>query len=54
MKKSEKALLYYQQYDNLIRFLKMEGAYLNHIRPQYLLSFAEFYSYIKQIPKEEK
>jgi hypothetical protein len=32
----------------------MEGAYLNHTRPQYLLSYGEYVSYAKQVPKEER
>ena len=54
MKRSERAMVLFKQYDDLLRFLKMEGAFLNHTRPQYLLSYGEYVSYIKQRPKEDK
>ena len=39
----------YKQYDDTIRTLKQEGALLNHIRPEFLLSYNEYLTYIKQI-----
>ncbi|EAR97253.2 flagellar associated protein (macronuclear) [Tetrahymena thermophila SB210] len=53
MKRAEKSILLFKQYDEIIRYLKAEGALLNHIRPQYLLSYNDYHSYIKQLPKEQ-
>ena len=39
MKKSEKIEIILRQYENLIKYLKENGALLNTIRPYYLLSF---------------
>lgn len=39
------------QYDELIRSLKIEGAMLNHIRPEYLLSYADYISFVKSLPE---
>lgn len=35
----------------MIRSLKTEGALLNHIRPEFLLSFPDYNAYIRQLPK---
>jgi len=33
--------------------LKIEGAHLNHIRPEYLLSFADLNTYLSALPQEK-
>lgn len=37
----------YNQYCELIKILKMEGAQLNHIRPEYLLSLNDLNLYLQ-------
>lgn len=37
----------------MIRILKIDGAMLCHIRPQYLLAFNDYHAYIKSLPAEE-
>lgn len=43
----------FNQYNELIRMLKMEGAHLNHIRPEYLLSFSDLNLYLGNLPEEK-
>lgn len=33
VKRAEKALLLFKQFDDILRYLKADGALLNHIRP---------------------
>jgi hypothetical protein len=47
MKKIDKMTILLKQYTDLIKYLKENGALLNHIRPQYLLSFADHNSFVK-------
>lgn len=47
MKKIDKTEMLIKQYIDLIKHLKESGGLLNHIRPQYLLSFADYNSYMK-------
>ena len=42
----------FKQYDEMIRTLKIEGALLNHIRPEYLLSYPDYLAWLKTQPKE--
>jgi hypothetical protein len=35
----------------MIRALKTEGALLNHIRPEFLLSYPDYNAYMRQLPK---
>ena len=49
-KRLERIRLVHKQYDDLIRYLKENGALLNTIRPQYLLSFSDFNTYLKSNP----
>lgn len=51
-KKSEKLPLLLKQYEELLRYLKENGALLNNIRPQYLLSFSDYHIYIKSQKNE--
>lgn len=46
----------YNQYSELIKMLKMEGAQLNHIRPEYLLSISELNLYLQEAltPEQKK
>lgn len=37
----------------MIRILKIEGALLNHIRPEYLLSYPDYLAWLKIQPKEK-
>ena len=37
-----------KQYEDIIRFLKENGALLNTIRPWYLLSYSEYHMYLNQ------
>lgn len=53
MKRSDKVQKLYKQYDELIRTLKTEGALLNHIRPEFLLSYFDFILYVKSLPTEK-
>lgn len=39
----------YNQYCELIKMLKIEGAHLNHIRPEYLLSFSDLNVYLQSV-----
>ena len=41
-----------EQYTELINYLKVNGAMLNTIRPEYLLSMAEFMRYLKSTPTQ--
>jgi hypothetical protein len=50
-KRVDRSARLYKQYDDLVRQLKTEGALLNHIRPEFLLSYADFTAYIKQLPR---
>ena len=44
----------YNQYCELIKMLKTEGAHLNHIRPEYLLSLSDLNTYLQHVlPKEQ-
>jgi hypothetical protein len=40
----------FEQYNELIKMLKIEGAHLNHIRPEYLLSFSDLNLYLGNLP----
>lgn len=42
-----------QQYEDLINFLKVNGAHLNTVRPEYLLSLSDKNKFLKMNPKEE-
>lgn len=53
MKKPERSVLLFKQYDDIIRYLKADGALLNHIRPQYLLNYSDYHSYIKSLPSAD-
>ena len=48
--KTEKVKLLVKQYDDLIRLLKENGALLNTIRPEYLLKWQEYNSYVMSNP----
>lgn len=50
MKKVDKMKAVLRQYEQLIEFLKKNGAFLSTIRPYYLLSFSEYNLYIKNFP----
>jgi hypothetical protein len=41
----------FEQYNELIKMLKIEGAHLNHIRPEYLLSFTDLNTYLSNLPQ---
>ncbi len=41
------------QYEELINFLKVNGAHLNTVRPEYLLSITDYSKYLKLNPREE-
>jgi hypothetical protein len=41
------------QYEELINFLKVNGAHLNTVRPEYLLSLSDYSKFLKLNPKEE-
>ena len=41
------------QYEELINYLKINGAHLNTVRPEYLLSPADYGKFLKMNPKEE-
>jgi hypothetical protein len=43
----------FEQYYELIKMLKIEGAHLNHIRPEYLLSFSDLNMYLGNLPPEK-
>ncbi|EWS70940.1 flagellar associated protein, putative (macronuclear) [Tetrahymena thermophila SB210] len=51
-KRTEKSKKLMSQYDELIRSLKVEGGMLNHIRPEYLLSYQDYILYVKQLPSQ--
>lgn len=42
-----------KQYEELLNFLKVNGAHLNTVRPEYLLNPADYSKYLKMNPKEE-
>lgn len=52
-KRMQKSEALYKQYDELIRSLKVEGALLNHSRPEYLLSYPDYLAWLKTLPKEK-
>jgi hypothetical protein len=41
------------QYEDLINYLKVNGAHLNTVRPEYLLSLSDYNKFLKMNPKEE-
>mmetsp|Transcript_27218 Transcript_27218/g.37062 ORF Transcript_27218/g.37062 Transcript_27218/m.37062 type:complete len:109 (+) Transcript_27218:2048-2374(+) len=41
------------QYEELINFLKVNGAHLNTVRPEYLLHASDYNKFLKMYPKEE-
>ena len=41
------------QYEELINFLKVNGAHLNTVRPEYLLSINDYSKFLKLSPREE-
>lgn len=41
------------QYEELINFLKVNGAHLNTVRPEYLLSLSDYSKFLKLNPREE-
>lgn len=41
------------QYEELINHLKINGAHLNTVRPEYLLHKDEYSKFLKMYPKEE-
>ena len=47
MSRSEKVKALIKQYEELIKYLKENGALLNTIRPQYFLSHADYNIYLK-------
>ena len=53
MKRIDRAEALFKQYDEMIRVLKIEGALLNHIRPEYLLSYPDYLAWIRNQPKEK-
>ena len=52
MKKTDKMKASLKQYEELIAHLKKNGAFLNTIRPYYLLSYHEYTLYVKAFPNE--
>ena len=50
LKKLEKVTLLQTTYSAVITFLKKEGAFLNSIRPEYLMSWADLQAYYKKAP----
>lgn len=48
----ELARLLYKQYEDLITYLKSQGALLNTLRPEYLLSQNDFAKHMKSTPQE--
>lgn len=46
-KRSDKIAALLRQYQQLIKYLKEEGALLNTIRPQYLLSYLDYNAFLK-------
>ena len=41
------------QYEELINFLKVNGAHLNTVRPEYLLSLSDYNKFLRLNPREE-
>lgn len=41
------------QYEELINYLKVNGAHLNTVRPEYLLHTTDYTKFLKMFPKEE-
>jgi hypothetical protein len=41
-----------QQYEDLINYLKVNGAHLNTVRPEYLLSLSDYNKFLKMHPQE--
>ena len=41
------------QYEELINYLKVNGAHLNTVRPEYLLNTSDYTKFLKMFPKEE-
>lgn len=52
MKRADRIKALLKQYDELIRYLKSIGGLLNTLRPQYLLSFSDYTSFLKLYPFE--
>lgn len=52
MKRGEKVQKLMKQYQELLLYLKQNGALLNTIRPQYLMTFADYNFFIKTQPSE--
>ena len=41
------------QYEELINFLKVNGAHLNTVRPEYLLNISDYFKFLKLFPKDD-
>lgn len=52
MKRGEKVITIVKQYEEFIKLLMLNGAFLNTIRPWYLLSYTEYLIYVKQNKNE--
>jgi hypothetical protein len=51
--KKDSLKLLQTQYEELINFLKVNGAHLNTVRPEYLLSLSDYNKFLKLNPKAE-
>jgi hypothetical protein len=53
VKKFDRVALVYKQYDEMIRVIKIDGGFLNHIRPEYLMSYTDYLAWLKTLPKDK-
>ena len=37
----------------MVRLIKMDGGFLNHIRPEYLMSYTDYLAWLKTLPKDK-
>ncbi|EGR30900.1 hypothetical protein IMG5_121460 [Ichthyophthirius multifiliis] len=53
IKRVERIKKVMHQYECLIQQLKIEGAMLNHIRPEFLLVYTDYLIYVKMLPQQQ-
>jgi hypothetical protein len=37
----------------MIRLIKIDGGFLNHIRPEYLMPYSDYLAWLKTLPKDK-
>lgn len=53
VKKFDRVSLVYKQFDEMIRIIKIDGGFLNHIRPEYLMNYSDYLAWLKTLSKDK-